>query len=285
MPIAAHSLLGDRLEVAAREQFEHVAAPRLLLRRDDRQDADALDVLLALGAQLVADADTNRQDRSVEDPFWFAGASSAPRPRPIAADGGQFDVDPRRHGSPRYPLTALLLQNGAVPIYALGDQQPTIDDTAYVHPDAVIIGSVTIGPRSSIWPNAVLRGDDGEIHIGSGSSIQDCSVLHTTSIHPTVVGDDCVIGHIVHLEGCTIEDGALVGNGSIVLHRAVVRSGAIVAANAVVLNDTEVPAGALAVGIPATIKLGKARAEDIAMGAQSYVDRAARFRAQLRRID
>ncbi len=110
-------------------------------------------------------------------------------------------------------------------------------------------------------------------------------MLHTTSIHPTVVGDDCVIGHIVHLEGCTIEDGALVGNGSIVLHRAIVRSGAIVAANAVVLNDTEVPAGALAVGIPATIKLGKARAEDIAMGAQSYVDRAARFRAQLRRID
>ena len=173
----------------------------------------------------------------------------------------------------------------AVPIYALGDQQPTIDDLAYVHPDAVIIGSVTIGPRSSIWPNAVLRADDGEIHIGAGSSVQDCSVLHTTRAHPTTVGNDCVIGHIVHLEGCTIEDGALVGNGAIVLHRVIVRTGAVVGANAVVLNDTEVPAGALAVGAPATIKPGKARSDDIASSARNYVERAARFRQQLRRID
>jgi carbonic anhydrase/acetyltransferase-like protein (isoleucine patch superfamily) len=172
-----------------------------------------------------------------------------------------------------------------VPIYALADQQPTIDDSAFVHPDAVIIGSVTIGPHSSIWPNAVLRGDDGEIRIGARSSVQDCSVLHTTSLHATTVGDDCVIGHIVHLEGCTIEDGALVGNGAIVLHRVIVRSGAIVAANSVVLNDSEVPAGALAVGAPATIKPGRARADDIARSAQSYVDRAARFRRELRRID
>jgi carbonic anhydrase/acetyltransferase-like protein (isoleucine patch superfamily) len=181
------------------------------------------------------------------------------------------------------PVAALL--SLSVPIYALGDQQPIIDETAYIHPDAVIIGSVTIGARSSVWPNAVLRGDDGEIHIGAGSSVQDCSVLHTTSMHPTVVGDDCVIGHIVHLEGCTIENGALIGNGAIVLHRVVVGTGAIVAANAVVLNDTEVPAGALAVGSPATIKPGKARSADIAIGAKSYVDRAARFRTQLRRID
>jgi carbonic anhydrase/acetyltransferase-like protein (isoleucine patch superfamily) len=172
-----------------------------------------------------------------------------------------------------------------VPIYALGDQQPTIDASAYVHPDAVIIGSVTIGPRSSIWPNAVLRGDDGEIRVGAGTSVQDGSVLHTTEVDPTVVGDDCVIGHIVHLEGCTIEDRALVGNGAIVLHRVIVRTGAVVAANAVVLNDSEVPPGALAVGAPATIKPGKARQSDIDHAAQSYVDRAARFRDQLRRID
>ena len=94
-----------------------------------------------------------------------------------------------------------------------------------------------------------------------------------------------MIGHIVHLEGCTIEDRALVGNGAIVLHRVIVRTGAIVAANAVVLNDSEVPAGALAVGAPATIKPGKARQSDIDYAAQSYVDRAVRFRDQLRRID
>jgi carbonic anhydrase/acetyltransferase-like protein (isoleucine patch superfamily) len=177
------------------------------------------------------------------------------------------------------------LLSTSVPIYALGDQQPTIDDSAFIHPDAVIIGSVTIGPRSSVWPCAVLRGDDGEIRIGAGSSVQDCSVLHTTPEDPTVVGDDCVIGHIVHLEACTIEDRAQVSNGAIVLHRALVRSGAIVAANAVVLNDTEVPAGALAVGAPATIKEGRARSGDIAMAAKNYVDRAQRFRRLLRRID
>jgi carbonic anhydrase/acetyltransferase-like protein (isoleucine patch superfamily) len=174
---------------------------------------------------------------------------------------------------------------GNVPIYALDDQVPDIHPDAYVHPDAVVIGSVSIGPQSSIWPGAVLRGDDGHIVIGSRSSIQDNSVLHTTPLDPTVVGDDCVIGHIVHLEGCTIESGALVGNGAMVLHRSVVRTGAIVAANSVVLYDVEVPSGALAVGSPAIIKPDRARASDIQTGVASYVARGRRYRSGLRRID
>lgn len=173
----------------------------------------------------------------------------------------------------------------AMPIYALGDQEPVIDGSAYIHPDAVVIGSVTIGAGSSVWPSAVLRADDGEIHIGERSSVQDASVLHTTPDDFTTVGDDCVIGHIVHLEGCTIEHGALVGNGSIVLHRVVVGTGAIVAANAVVLADTIVPPGALAVGIPAVIKPDRADSAMIAAGARSYVQRAERFRRDLRRLD
>jgi carbonic anhydrase/acetyltransferase-like protein (isoleucine patch superfamily) len=172
-----------------------------------------------------------------------------------------------------------------MPIYALGNAEPSIDSQAFIHPDAVIIGSVTIGPSSSIWPCAVLRGDDGEIRIGARTSIQDGSVLHTTPMFPTIVGDDCVIGHIVHLEGCTIENRALIGNGSIVMHRVVVRTGAVVGANTVVLNGTDVPSGALAVGAPAVIKEGRARASDIELAAQSYVARAARFRSDLRRID
>ena len=172
-----------------------------------------------------------------------------------------------------------------MPIYALGDQVPTIDASAYVHPDAVIIGSVTIGPESSVWPNAVLRGDDGEIRVGARTSIQDCTVLHTTVDDPTVVGDECVIGHIVHLEGCIVRDRAMVGNGAIVLHRSVVGTGAIVAANAVVLYDVDVPPGALAVGAPATIKPDRARMEEITRGVGTYVARAHRFRRELRRID
>src|SRR5688500_15673513 len=126
-------------------------------------------------------------------------------------------------------------------IYALGGVEPRIHPDAYVHPDAVVIRDVEIGASSSIWPCAVPRGDDGRIHIGARTSIQDGSVLHTTRLFPTTVGDDCVIGHLVHLEGCTVEDGALVGNGSIVLHRAVIRSGALVGSGAVVPGAMEVP--------------------------------------------
>ena len=154
-----------------------------------------------------------------------------------------------------------------------------------MHPDAVVIGSVTVGAESSVWPGAVLRGDDGEIIIGQRSSVQDNCVVHTTAEHSTVVGDDCVIGHLVHLEACTIGPWSLVGNGSIVLHRVVVNSWAIVAANAVVLDDTVVPSGALAVGTPAVIKEGRARREVIERGVGLYVARAKMFRASLRRLD
>ena len=78
-------------------------------------------------------------------------------------------------------------------IYAYGDRVPVIHETAFVHPDAVIIGSVTIGAESTIWPGAVLRGDDGEIIIGARTSIQDNTVIHTMPNQPTIVGDECVI--------------------------------------------------------------------------------------------
>lgn len=171
-----------------------------------------------------------------------------------------------------------------MPIYALGDREPQIHPDAFIHPDAVVIGSVWVGERASIWPGAVLRGDEGEIRIGARTSVQDNSVLHTTPQWPTIVGDDCIIGHIVHLEGCTIEPGCLVGNGSIVLHRVVVQTGAIVGANAVVLNDTVVPAGALAVGAPAVVKEGRANAQHIRLGVEAYLRRAVEYPRLLRRI-
>ena len=172
-----------------------------------------------------------------------------------------------------------------MPIYAFGDAEPVIHPDAYVHPDAVVIGSVFIGAQSSVWPGAVLRGDDGSIFVGDRTSIQDGTVVHTTPMAHTTIGNDCVIGHIVHLEGCVIHDFAQVSSGAVVLHRAVVETGAIVAANAVVLNDTVVPAGALAVGAPAVIKPDRARRGDIELGVLAYVTKGARFRNQLRRLD
>ncbi len=170
-------------------------------------------------------------------------------------------------------------------VYALGDLEPTIHPDAFVHPDAVVIGAVTIGAQSSIWPGAVLRGDGGEIRIGERTSVQDNSVLHTTPQWPTVVGDGCVLGHIIHLEGCTIEDDVLIGNASMVLHRSVVRTGAIVAANSVVLTDVEVPSGALAAGSPAVIKLDRVDVSTIRESARHYVERIAEYRTSLRRLD
>jgi carbonic anhydrase/acetyltransferase-like protein (isoleucine patch superfamily) len=172
-------------------------------------------------------------------------------------------------------------------VYALGDQVPQIDPTAFVHPDATVIGRVTIGPESTIWPQAVLRGDYGTITVGARTSIQDGSVIHTTERYPTVIGDDCVIGHLVHIECCTIEDRALIGSGSVVLHRVIVHSDAVVGANAVVPNDMEVPSRAMALGVPATLRLDAVKDPDAAIGqgARNYVRNGARYRTDLRRID
>jgi carbonic anhydrase/acetyltransferase-like protein (isoleucine patch superfamily) len=172
-----------------------------------------------------------------------------------------------------------------VPIYALGHQVPDIHPDAYLHPDCVVIGSVTIGAGSTIWPGAVLRGDDGQIRIGMRTSIQDGAVVHTTPFSPTVVGDEVVVGHLAHLEGCTIHDRSLVGSGSIVLAEAVVETGALVGAGAVVSPRTVVPARALALGVPAKMRLDSVDPEHISAAMESYAARGPRYREKLRRID
>lgn len=171
-----------------------------------------------------------------------------------------------------------------MPLYALGDSTPDVHPDAYVHPEATIIGNVWVGAESTIWPQTVLRGDYGEIHIGARTSIQDGAVVHCTKEHPTIVGDDCVVGHLAHLECCTIEDGALVGTNSVVLHRAVVRTGALVGASALVPNDMEVPAGAMALGVPAKLRLDAVAPGMIAELAAGYVDNGRRYRGELRRL-
>ena len=170
-------------------------------------------------------------------------------------------------------------------IYALGEHAPQIHPEAFVHPDAVVIGRVTIGPESTVWPCAVLRGDAGPITVGARTSIQDGSVIHVVEDLPTIIGDDCVVGHQVHMEGCTIENGVLIGSGSKVLEGAVVRTGALVGANAVVRPGTDVPSGAMALGVPAQIRTDCVDPAYIAAGAAIYVARGHQYREQLRRLD
>jgi carbonic anhydrase/acetyltransferase-like protein (isoleucine patch superfamily) len=169
-------------------------------------------------------------------------------------------------------------------IYALGDRVPEIHPDAFVHPDATVIGSVVIGADSSVWPQAVLRGDYGRITVGARTSIQDGSVIHATREFPTEIGSDCVIGHLVHMECCTIEDAALVGSGSIVLHRAIVRTNALVGAAALVPNGMEVPSGAMALGVPAKLRLDAVTPDMILESVGNYVRNAREYRARLRKI-
>ena len=172
-----------------------------------------------------------------------------------------------------------------MPIYALGDDVPEIHPTAFVHPDAVLIGRVRIGAEATVWPGAVLRGDGAGIDIGARTSIQDGAVLHNTERFRTVVGEDCTVGHLAHLEGCTVEDGALVGTASVVLHEAVVSRGALVGANAVVTNRMIVPPNAMALGVPAKIRENASSYDANLRDAENYVQRGKRYRTEMRRID
>lgn len=171
-----------------------------------------------------------------------------------------------------------------MPVYALGDLVPDLHPQAFIHPDAVVIGQVKVGEGSSVWPGAVLRGDYGRIIVGERTSVQDGTVVHATEEHRTLIGSDCVIGHIAHLEGCVVEDDCLIGSGAVLLHRVLVRSGALVGAGAVVSPGTEVPAASMALGVPARI-----RTDAVAPGAfedavRRYVANGARYARELRRI-
>ena len=172
-----------------------------------------------------------------------------------------------------------------MPVYALGDIEPEIDPDAYLHPDAVLIGRVVIGAESTVWPGAVLRGDDSGIFVGRRTSIQDGSVIHCLSDRPTNIGDDCTIGHNVHMEGCDIHDTALVGSGSIVLPGCVIGYGSIVGANALVSGGTHVPPLSMALGVPARIRKGVVAAGANMTNVESYVARGRRYRSELRRLD
>lgn len=171
-----------------------------------------------------------------------------------------------------------------MPIYALGDHVPTLHPDAYIHPDAVVIGQVSVGAGSTVWPGAVLRGDYGTITVGERTSVQDGAVVHATEELATVIGSECVIGHIAHLEGCVVEDRCLIGSGSAVLHRAVIRSGALVGAGAVVSPGTEVPGGAMALGVPAKIRIDAVAPGAFGAAVERYVANGALYAKGLRRI-
>ncbi|SDI84925.1 Carbonic anhydrase or acetyltransferase, isoleucine patch superfamily [Actinokineospora alba] len=173
-----------------------------------------------------------------------------------------------------------------MPVYALGDLTPTIHPDAYVHPDATVIGNVTLHAGASVWPQAVLRGDAGEIVVGERTSVQDGTVIHCTQFHPAIIGADCVIGHNVHIEGATVGDRCMIASGSVLLNGSVVEDGAILGAGAVMSFNGFIPARSMALGVPAKVREGHVVPEDMTSGiVEGYLQHAKTYRAGLRRLD
>jgi carbonic anhydrase/acetyltransferase-like protein (isoleucine patch superfamily) len=175
-----------------------------------------------------------------------------------------------------------------VPVYSYEGVRPRIARTAFVHPDAVVIGDVRLGDEASVWPGAVLRGDHGHVAVGARTSIQDGTVVHTTAEWPTVIGADCVVGHNAHLEGCVVEDGCLVASMSTVLNRSRIGTGSVVAAAALVTEGLQVPPGSLVVGVPGTVRmLGNpvAHRERIARAVGIYVENARHYPQAMAPVD
>lgn len=169
-----------------------------------------------------------------------------------------------------------------MPVSPFEDRVPRIAPSAWVHPSAVVIGDVTLGDDVSVWPGAVLRGDRDAIVVGAGSNVQDGAVLHADPGKPCRIGARVTIGHRAVVHGCTVEDGALIGIGALVLNDAVVGAGALVAAGAVVGEARTIPPGVLAVGVPARVvrPLADEQAARVARGHETYIALKERYRGR-----
>ena len=172
-----------------------------------------------------------------------------------------------------------------MPIYELDGRMPSIDSTAFVHPDAVLIGDVRIGKRASIWPSAVLRGDSSYISVGDETSIQDGTIIHCQTTNPTIIGSRCIIGHNTHLEGCVVEDKCLIGSGSSVLEEVLVKSGALVAAQSLVPPGKIIPSNALAMGVPVKIRENAVAENIFEEGVNHYLHLCDLYKRTLKKIN
>ena len=168
-------------------------------------------------------------------------------------------------------------------IRPFGSVHPQIHSSAYVDESAQVIGDVHLGAEASIWCNATVRGDMYYIRIGNRSNVQDNSVIHTrTGSHPTILEDEVTVGHSVTLHGCYIEQGALIGIGSIVLDDVRVGAQSLVAAGSLLTPGTIIPPRSLVMGAPAKVKrpLDDEEVAGLNLFWQNYVEYVKRYRNQ-----
>ena len=156
-----------------------------------------------------------------------------------------------------------------------------VDPTAYIAAGAIVLGDVTIGAESSVWFNAVLRGDTDAIRIGKQTNVQDLCVIHCDEGLPCTLGDRVTMGHAAVVHGATIGDDCLIGMKAVVLNRATIGEGSLIAVGAVVTEGTQIPPGSLVMGIPGRVvrQLSEVDRLRIQHAAAHYVEAAKRYRA------
>jgi carbonic anhydrase/acetyltransferase-like protein (isoleucine patch superfamily) len=168
--------------------------------------------------------------------------------------------------------------------YSLGDKHVTLLGSGhFIAPNAAVIGDVTLHENASVWFSCVLRGDAESIVIGSGSNIQDGTVVHADPGCPTVVGDNVTVGHNAMIHGCTIGDGSLVGINAVVLNGAKIGRNCLIGANALVTEGMEIPDGSMVLGAPAKIKRTFSEDEQKMLGknAEHYITNGQRYLEEL----
>lgn len=171
-------------------------------------------------------------------------------------------------------------------IYQLGDLRPTIDPSAYVFDNAILIGQVILNAKTSIWPNVCIRADNDLITIDEGSNIQEGSVLHVDQGTPLYVGKYVTVGHQAMLHGCTIGDGSLIGMQAIVLNNAQIGKNCIIGAGAIVPEGKIIPDNSLVIGVGKIVRtVTEEDLSRIRAGTQTYIDRSELFRRELKRLD
>ena len=161
-------------------------------------------------------------------------------------------------------------------------KRPRVAESAFIAPNAVLIGDVTVGEDASVWFGAVLRGDNTEhgIVVGAGTSVQDNCVIHVGGWGPTVIGERVTVGHGAKFESCSIGDGSLIGMNAVILQNARIGRECVVAANAVVVEGAEIPDHSLVAGVPGKVKkqLDGSAAEWVRRGGQHYIELARSYR-------
>lgn len=167
--------------------------------------------------------------------------------------------------------------------YRLGDKAPLIDETAYVAVEATVIGDVHLAANTSVWPGAVIRGDNEPIIVGTGSNVQEGAVMHTDPGCPLTVGEGVTIGHQAMLHGCTVGDHSLIGIQAVVLNNAVIGKECLVGAGAIVTEGKVFPDRSLILGAPAKVvrTLSDEDVANIRRNSENYVERRALFKAEL----